>query len=436
MRIAAGVVACFVVASSVAQGALAADLAISHVTVIQPSDGLLLQDVTVLIRGDRIVRVARRLPIPAGTTVIDGRGKYLIPGLWDMHVHLGGVGQAEEQLSQAVASGITGVRDMGTPLDAALTIRAAIRRDHGPEVYVCGPLLNGPLPFKTPLIENVASTDEAVSTVRRLLASGVDFIKVHDVLGAREYDAVALECRSKGTVFAGHVPVSISADHAALAGQHSIEHLGGRFYGVMLACSRAEEPITTHVRELVAKLAEDMRAGKDPDDRALFAEEFTRPLVETFDSQKASRLIALFRAHRTWQCPTLVSLPLRQALARFEMSPADREWAGALFRKMQHLIVRIASENQSLLAGTDASLATPKIHEELQLLVAAGLSPLDALRAATINPARYIGRSKDFGSVKKGAVANLVLLDANPLESIANTRRIAAVILRGRIVSR
>ena len=424
----------FIVTLALAHGASATELAISHVAVIEPSDGSVASDMTVIIRGDRILSIAHGTAIPRGAAVIDGRGKYLIPGLWDMHVHLGSIAQAEKDLPQAVAAGVTGLRDMGTPLDAALAIRAAVRRDQGPELYVSGPLLNGPLPFKTPLIENVATTEEAVATVRRLLAAGVDFIKVHDVLGAPEYDAIAAECRKRHAVFAGHVPVAVTAEHAAFAGQHSIEHLGGRFYGVMLACSREESSLTEKVRDFLAQLANELRAGKEPDDRALFTEEFTRPMVETFDSRKASQLIRVLRMQRTWQCPTVVSLPLRQALARSDMSSADRKWAGALFREMQRLISRIATENRTVLAGTDASLSEPKIHEELELLVAAGLSPLDAIRAATINPARYFGRTSDFGSVKKGQIANLVLLNANPLESITNTRRIAAVILRGRIV--
>jgi hypothetical protein len=396
------VVVSFIVAFMLARGGWATDLAISHVAVIDPSDGSLASDMTVIIRGDRILSVAHRSAIPRGATVIDGRGKYLIPGLWDMHVHLGSIAQAEKDLPQAVAAGVTGLRDMGTPLNAALAIRAAVRRDHGPELYVSGPLLNGPLPFKTPLIENVTTPEEAVATVRRLLAAGVDFIKVHDVLGAPEYDAIATECRKRHVAFAGHVPVAVSAEHTAFAGQHSIEHLGGRFYGVMLACSREESSLTAKVRELLAQVAAELRAGKEPDDRALFAEEFTRPLLETFDSRKASHLIRVFRDQRTWQCPTVVSWPLRQALARDDMSSSDRKWADALFREMQRLTSRIATENRSVLAGTDASLSEPKIHDELEFLVAAGLSPLDALRAATINPARYFGRTSDFGRVKKG----------------------------------
>lgn len=424
----------FIVAFVLAHAGSATELAISHVAVIEPSDGSLASDMTVIIRGDRILSVAHGSAIPRGATVIDGRGKYLIPGLWDMHVHLGSIAQAEKDLPLAVAAGITGLRDMGTPLNAALAIRAAVRRDQGPELYVSGPLLNGPLPFKTPLIENVATLEEAVATVKRLLAAGVDFIKVHDVLGAPEYDAIAAECRKRHVVFAGHVPVAVTAEHAAFAGQHSIEHLGGRFYGVMLACSREESALTAKVRDLLAQLANALRAGKEPDDRALFTEEFTRPMIETFDSKKASHLIRVFRDQHTWQCPTVVSLPLRQALARSDMSSADRKWADALFREMQRVISRIATENRTVLAGTDASLSEPKIHEELELLVAAGLSPLDAIRAATINPARYFGRTSDLGRVRKGQIANLVLLNANPLENITNTRRIAAVILRGRMV--
>lgn len=428
-------IVCAIAASSLFIRSGSAQVAITHVSAIQPADGSVLKDVTIVIRGDRIVSVGHRPVIPAGTTVIDAHGKYVIPGLWDMHVHLGSVGEARKNVPIAVRQGITGLRDMGTPLEEALSIRTQLRRELGPELYVSGPIVNGPLPFRNPLIESVATPAEAKAAAVRLIAAGVDFIKVHDVLGAPEYDAIAAVCRARRFPFAGHVPVSITAEHAATSGQRSIEHLGGRFYGVMLSCSRDETDLEGRVRALLATVAAEVREGKEPDDSELFKAAFTQPLVETFDAAKATRLLQSFRDHQTWHCPTLVSLPLRQAIEHGNMEPADQKWAGSLFSLMQNIVVRIATRNGTLLAGTDAPLSDPQLHEELRLLVAAGLSPLDAVRTATINPARYFHRTKDFGSIKRGQIANLVILDANPLDDITNTRRIWKVILRGRAVT-
>lgn len=412
-------------------------LAFTHVTVIQPSDGSEQRNVTVLVVGERVVAVGRHVRLPRDTTIIDGRGRYLIPGLWDMHVHLGSVAGAQAVFPQVLAAGITGLRDMGTPLEDAIAIKKAIRDGSilGPELYVAGPLLNGWLPFKTPLIRNVTTPDEARRAVDELYTSGVDFVKVHDALGAAEYDAIASESSRLGLPFAGHVPPSITAEHAANAGQRSIEHLGGRFYAVMLACSRDEAALTDRMRQVVSAVLEQLRAGKEPDDRAIFSPAFTRPLVETFEASRASQLVALFRRKKTWQCPTVVSLPILTEVIQHADAPKDdREWAEALLRNMYYVIQRVARENDTVLAGTDASLAHPKLHGELERLVQAGLTPAQALRTATTNPARYFGITLDFGAVSRGRIANLVLLEKDPLVDIRNTQTIIGVVIRGHYI--
>jgi hypothetical protein len=410
------------------------ELAITHVTVIDPRDGSTRHDATVLIKGARIAQVGRHVVVPRSARVIDASGKYLVPGLWDMHVHIGSVESARAAFPALIANGITGVRDMGTPLTEAIQIRTAARHGSLPglEVFVAGPLLNGPLPFKTPLILSVGTPEESRLAVDKLYAAGVDFIKVHDALRAPEYDAIASECRKVRIPFAGHVPPSVTAEHASEAGQRSIEHLGGRFYGVLLACSADEAAITRSIRDVVASVLAGMAAGKEPDDSAIFRAEMTRPLVEKFDSDKASRLIALFKRKGTWQCPTLVSLPLRSALAqRADLSDEDRVWGKRLLDKIDSVVSQLAKGNAGVLAGTDAPLAAPRLHDELALLVAAGMSPLEALQAATVNPARFFGRTGDFGSVSRGRIASLVVLDANPLTDIRNTRRVSGVLVRG-----
>jgi imidazolonepropionase-like amidohydrolase len=410
---------------------------LTHVTVIDTSNGHERRDTTLVVTADRVVSLGRRARVPTGALVIDGAGKFVIPGLWDMHVHVGSYDDATKVFPALIASGITGIRDMGSPLDDVLRLRHDVERGMvvGPHMAVAGPLLNGPLPFHNPMILSVSTPADARGAVDRLRAAGVDYVKVHDALRAAEFDAIAAEAHRLNLPFAGHVPPSTTVEHATDAGQRSIEHFGGRFYGVMLGCSRGEADASRRIHGVVDAALAALAAGREPDDSAIFHAEITRPIAEGYDPLKAAALLRRFSRNHTWQCPTLVALPLPDALlTRKDLSPDDLTWGRLLVERMKGLIPQMIRAGVGVLAGTDAPLDRPRLHDELALLVEAGLTPLEALQTATTNPARFLGRESDFGTVAPRKVADFVILDADPLEDISNTRRVSAVVLRGRYI--
>jgi len=412
-------------------------VAIKHVNVIDVSRGVVNTDVTIVIENERILRVGRHVRVPPSAEIVEASGKFVIPGLWDMHVHSRGYDEARSAFPKLIAVGITGIRDMGSPLDDVLRLRRDVASGLvlGPEMFVAGPLLNGPLPFRVPFILSVASPDDARAAVDRLRKSGVDFIKVHDALAAPEYEAIAHECRRLGVPYAGHIPPAVDVGDAISLGQRSIEHLGGRFYGLMLACSREQQTATSRVRAVVASARRDLEDGRDPDDSDIFRADLTKLIGDEFEWARAEQLLTRLRENAVWQCPTLVSLPLRTVLSsRTDLSAEDVASAQRLLQRMYDLIRAMARSGIGILAGTDAPLNTGALHDELELLVAAGLTPLQALQAATIRPTQYLGVSSFLGTVSAGKVANLVILEANPIVDIRNTRTIVATILRGRYI--
>jgi imidazolonepropionase-like amidohydrolase len=423
-------------------------LVITHVTVIDPRDGRLLPDQRIAIRGDKIVEVASAQtggPVASVVRVVDGAGKFVIPGLWDMHIHtfFGAwvPGGEEVTLPLLVANGVTGVRDMGSELEPILRARAAIaeHRMLGPRMVVAGPMLDGP---KTQFPASIAikTPEDGRRAVQMLAARGVDFIKIQSYVPREAYFAIADECKKRGLPFAGHVPDAVRGAEAADAGHKSFEHLIGIFEG----SSTAEDAL--------------LAGPKGP---ARF--------LETYDAGKEATLTRLLVARQVWQCPTLfwergqwlvdaidVShdpdgpyAPVswrEKSWPRFTASiikDLDTDPLAVRQRFVDHelaLVRRLHAGGVAFLAGTDTPAGVdvipgPSLHHELQRFVDAGLTPLAALQTATINPARFLGRA-DLGTVEPGKLADLVVLDRNPLADIANTRAIAAVVLAGRYLSR
>jgi imidazolonepropionase-like amidohydrolase len=417
----------------------AGPIVITNAVVIDPLDGP-RPGMTVLIAGRRIVAVGpmTTVAIPPGAEIHDASGRYLLPGLWDAHVHLSQVGAASFAL--LVANGVTGVRDMGSDLRDVRRWQRA--RDAGqlvPRIVTPGPKLDEGSTLERWLTQLasadtriVSSPDNARHTVAALAASGVDFVKVHNIASPALYEAIADECRRRGLTFSGHIPSGVGPVGAAAAGQRTLEHGRG-----MLSCSA----------ETWARIR------SDPASRAL-----SRYCAD--ETQSRDVLPALRRAG-TWLTPTLTSWRgqlhvgdpslagwLAQ-LAGIEHVTRDlrRHWekmAGptpsALERELQARFGALAKAADDagvpLLAGTD--LGDPYVipgfalHDELQLLVESGVTPLHALRSATLEPARALGLAGELGSIAPGKAADLVLLDADPLADIRNTRRIRAVVLDGR----
>ena len=437
-------------------------LAISDVTVIDATGGPAKPNMTVIIIGDRITTIGKtgEVAIPKNAQVIDGKGKFVIPGLWDMHVHTV-IGRLPElYFPLFIANGVTGVRDMAAfDLGFLKQLRTDINEGRliGPRI-VAGKMVDGPLPFWPGLpisISDEASARQAVASVKD---SGVDFIKVYSLIPRQAYFALADEAKKRGITFAGHVPFLVSASEASDAGQKSIEHLEGIF----LECSAIEPELSKAIEEAVknAKDTSQIRTSL-----VSVLNQTGIRAQETYSKEKAAALFARFAANGTWQAPTLV---VQRAVAflndsEFTNDPRLKyvrkgirdDWKNqddwrlknvtpersALYKKMfqQRLEVILAMHRAGvkMLAATDAVVwyVFPgfSLHDELELFVQAGLSPMEALQTATRNPAIYLGLIDTIGTVEQGKKADLVLLEANPLENISNTRRINAVIVNGKL---
>jgi imidazolonepropionase-like amidohydrolase len=390
-------------------------LLIRNVTVIDPEVGA-RADLDVLVVENRIEAVgpAGALAIPPGARVLSGAGRYLLPGLWDMHVHLSVA--AESALPLFVAHGVLGVRDMGSdPWPPLRRFRAEALSGGrvGPRIAIAGPILDGPTP-SWPLRLTVRNPAEGSAAVDSLAIAGVDLIKVHQQLDRPTYFAIARAARRLGVPFAGHVPPTVTGLEAVRAGQRTLEHLTGippigttAFDSTVaaLASSRVWVTPTLLVYWILAHRDDD--AVRHDPRIAVVA-----PSARAFwDFQKTG-----------WSGDMTVSA-MRQGLAAMRAGVAALRQGGV-----------------RLLVGSDLGFIYTypgsSVHDELALLVDAGLSPLEAIAAATVNPARALGREAELGSVAAGKLADLVLLEANPLDDIRHTRRIAAVVANGRLLDR
>jgi cytosine/adenosine deaminase-related metal-dependent hydrolase len=440
-------------------------LAVTHVTVIDATGAPARPDMTVLINDRKIAVVGgfSSVSIPRNAQVIDASGKFLIPGLVDSHLHLTAAGEPsgsrEFFLPLLLANGITTVRDMGGYLESLVPLRREIRQRKrlGPEIFFAGPYLDGSPPSFQPSLV-VTNAVEAAEDVHTLVQQGVDFIKLQSILSRDAYFAIAQAARREHIPFVGHVPDRVTAAEASDAGQKSVEHLTG----VLRGCS-SEEP---------RLMREQFQAGpKNATPESSHAREmqWEQNLLQTYSNKQAGALITKFVHNQTWQVPTLILLrndafpapetdspddPLLQLVPRTMAakwkqvrltqdklsSTSDFELREKLLAQSMHVVAQMESSGVPILAGTDS--AAPYVipgfalHEELALLVKAGLSPMQALEAATKNPADFLGKSETQGTIEAGKNADLLLLDSDPLEDIRNTQRIRAVILGGRLLDR
>jgi hypothetical protein len=386
---------------------------------------------------------------PAGPTgMLDGTGKFLIPGLWDMHVHLW---EKRPMLGLYVAHGVVGVRDMGSDFARTNAWRKDVEsgRAIGPRIYTPGSPINGPAnPIEKMPVITATNGDQARRSVDTLDQQGADFIKTLSTLSADAYFAVAQRARVIRAVFAGHVPESVRVSQALDARQKSMEHL----FGIAMACS--SEEIDLREARLLA-----IATDNNGDLARIRARSY-----ETFSESKASELFRRMARFETWQTPTLT---LRKRLSLIgidelvqqgtELAPTDvraawddprdqvKKSTPEQIQRFQFdfdfhakIVALMQRSGVGLLAGTDTGdpyvLPGRALHDELELLVQAGLTPVQALRTATINPARYFGIQAQAGSVDRGKRADLVA--ANPIEDIRNVRKVSAVILRGRLLDR
>ena len=404
-------------------------LAITHVTIVNPSSGPSRPDMTVRIQDGRIAAVEenREGARVSNVQVVDGRGRFLIPGLWDMHVHLSWT--TASALPVLVANGVTGVRDLGSDLVEIEAWRAQIAAGIlvGPRIMRAGPILNGKSFNRYQLV--TGGPDQARGIVRTLKQVGVDCIKVHRRVPREDYFAIIDEARKQGLVVVGHIPMAVTPEEASDAGQ-LIEHTETLFEGTFSA-GLADGQLPEAIRSFRAEAAD-----------ALFAR-FVRNHTPVTPTLIAWRYV-VEHPDRSWESdPRMryVARSLKEA-ARGSPPPVSAEdlpLVKRTFAEYREVVRQMHRAGVTLLAGTDiAGIRIPgfTLHEELATLVEAGLTPQQALATATATPAAILNEAGDFGAVEPGRIADLVLLDRDPLADIRNTQRISAVIVGGKLLRR
>ena len=426
------------------------DVAIANVTIIDTENGESLPDMTVVVSSRRIVSMGRAgsVVIPEGARVLDGTGKFLIPRLWDMHVHVNSKLSPILHMPLFIAHGVTGVRDMSdcrNPSDPFLACVEDKRKWHQQvmEGDLVGPQILGVGSF----VIHRPSEEEQQLVHYLEEERGVDFIKVGNWIPRNSFFALMEEARKVGIPVVGHRPRPVSAVAASNAGQLSFEH--ARLF--LFECFPG---------------ADAYRDGKT-DFRV--STELRRQMIDEHDPSMCEEIFSVLARNQTWFTPThgtrkmdafadnevyrddprlkYISWLQQRAwnknadgtVAR-DPSPEGRKAFIDFFLKGLELTGRAHAAGVKILAGTDANDAYifpgSSLHDELEMLVQAGLSPGEALKSATVNPAIYFSKTEDYGTIGTGKVADLILLEANPLGDIANIRRINAVVFNGNVYDR
>ncbi|MFD7157331.1 amidohydrolase family protein [Kribbella sp. NPDC059898] len=432
--------------------------ALTGVTVIDVRSGYRSPHQTVLISGDRIVGVGR-FPVPPGAVEVELRGKYVIPGLADMHVHSLG----DERVSPALylANGLTTVREMSGTNPALYDWRDRIEAGTllGPRMVVASNIIDGdPTLWDPDLIKVivVAGAADARAAVRRVKAEGADFVKVYSRLSQESWRAIIDEARKVGLTVHGHGPDQVTTKEVSNRGQRSIEHI----HSLGLSVSTREDEVRRML--LAIKVA---NGDYNSWFRQLHPIEWIA--ANTYSPARAADVFGTLRRNRTRVTPTLTMhnvldqvdyTRLDPALAKYlsedsigtydyviqnlyaanrtaeEISHQHEMWAWR-----QRFVRELFAHDVPIMAGTDTgtpySVPGFALHDELEHLVGAGATPRQALYAATVEPAKFLGLEAQLGSVEAGRIADLVVLDADPLSDIRNSRRINTVVTRGRVIS-
>jgi len=441
--------------------AVSYDLVITHVSVVDVASGHLRPEQSVAVAGGKIVRVGPAAQAHyAARQTVDGTGRFLLPGLWDMHVHFrGGDTLAvanKKSLALYLAHGITTVRDAGgdlTPFIFQWRQEEAAGTLAGPRIFTSGPKIDGPgatwpgsLEVATP-----AQVSRALDSLQKLR---VDYVKIYDSkISGDAYLATISQAEKRGLKTTGHMPYSVTLGAAVAQGLDATEHL----YYVLKACSGKEDSLTALVRN---SLSTSKPLG-------LFA--LLPAVYDTYSPAAAQRIFRLMARHHTAAVPTLaightlaglaesdhahdtllayidpkIQRTYAKRLASARQQPAaGRAFTQKLEARFSSLVPQMQAAGVTILAGSDSgpfnSFTYPgaSLHDELVLLVRAGLTPAQALRAATLSGATFMGVAGRSGSIAEGKDADLVLLTANPLADIRNVRHMAAVVSRGKLYAR
>ena len=460
-----------------------AALAVRNVTLIDGSGAGAQPGTTVVVTGNRITAIGRNAAVPAGAQVVDGTGKFLIPGLWDMHLHLRGDSRVPRFTTFGevllVANGVTSVRLMAG-LPRFHEMKKAIESGQllGPRMFLASRNFDGLIPAQKlpptlgdtageaeewqsvsvgeiPRAYQITTAAQAKAAVAEARASGVEFLKIHNELTPEAYFAIASDAKANGLYLTGHVPTGVSVSALSDTGMRSIEHWAGYLEG----CSTREDEI---LKGQLAALSLPA-AG-----RGRRNAELRRIAVDSYSAEKCAALAARFVKQGTWISPTFMpeggvraTADRNADLAKYVFAPLRARWqqqvagpapaAAAPSAQEQELAKAVESRRRDIIAvmkragvqfvvGTDSGgawrIPGRSLHEGLAEMVRVGLTPMETIVAATSSSARLLRRDQELGSVQTGKMADLVLLDANPAQDIANTRRINAVVLNGRLMDR
>ena len=426
-------------------------LVIKNAAIIDVINNKVINNRIVVIEGNRIISIGSKSSIPKQAIIIDAKGKYLIPGLWDMHTHNS---LRKDRIAYFmplfIANGVTGIRDMASDMssDEMMELRKEIETSKmlGPRLgAMTGKIVDGPPQPDTAMFTYPTDTASAKQLVRSYKKQNLDFIKVYNMLAKDIYAAIADESKKNNIPFAGHVPFSVTAAEASQLGQYSIEHLSD----ILISASTTENELRT---ELAASKSVNHLQSSNKRMEVNFK------AAQTYSKEKALALFSIFVRNKTWQCPTLRNLQivttganvnklLNDPRTKYFPNSIKENWKRVLllrttgdstqrtvfFQQTLKLVGDMHNAGVKLLAGTDlaSNFLMPgfSLHDELALMVEAGLSPFEALQTATINPAKFLNREKELGSIESGKIADLILLDDNPLKNIGNIKKIHAVIV-------
>lgn len=412
---------------------------ITNVNIVDVKSGNILPNRTVAIDSNRISAIYDSEIVCSGSTnVIDGKCKYLIPGLWDMHAHYKWDHLEIDPL--LIANGITGVREMWGDMPEFVKVPKKTQPEDmvSPDIYLSGDLIDGNPPSFPFGCLVVTTPDEAIEAVKKQIDKKVDFIKVYGSLSEECFMAIANEAKRRNIPFAGHIPDKVSIYKAIEAGMASAEHL----YGFLEGC-----------------LPKDYYENPPKS-----LEEF----ISRFPENKFDSLCSLLAKSSMWLCPTLT---VNRAMSYLndsiftndnriaylpysvieiwnqKLNPYTKDQINSFANSRRErylfelsLIGKMNERGVKFIAGTD--FPNPyvfpgfSLHDELSLMVKGGMSTYDALKSATLNAAIFMDKEDDFGSVEVGKLASLVLLNMNPLENIENIKSIETVIVRGKVINR
>ncbi len=433
---------------------------VRNVNVIDVENGKAISNQDVFIENGRIFKITRSNDKKSNLKTIDGGGKFLIPGLWDFHVHALALPNEEKfSLPVYVANGITGIRDLGSFKNLTeqknLAESAENNKIISPRIVLTGAIIDGP-PGAWQGIRVAKTREDGIREANKLLDEGWQYLKTYSLLPLDAYLGVAEVAKKRNVPLIGHIPDGIKMMDAVNAGHKAVEHIDK----VLLGCSSKED-------EVIADRAKIIESG---DLQQLFVSfrKHKAQMINSVDWKKCEQLAEKMAKNKMFVSPTMIVIdfylgkdpPPTDPRFRFVPEAIKKQWTEADRRRMGRtqddydfaaktkeldlkLLKILQEKGVGILASSDAAWINPYIFhgfsvlDEIERYVnEAKLTPAEALQTATLNPAKFLGKQNEFGKIETGFVADLVLLEANPLEDIKNIRRINTVILRGKILDR